>query len=210
MPNFLGLYPMEPGTDFAQQTVGINAIDDESITEEMRMVCYDQPIYDDDCVEGDEWLGLTLGVDRASVYVYWLTSAGIRTDEGKSYTSTTTNSSRMSICGLVRLTHTNTVPTLSGTVYIVFTNPTSNGSIKEVTNQIKRLRLCPISQSTAMPYIISYLQCFHMCVTYHHYLQCRWCVHRRSSLEDFADVSTKSHMNNSLRPGMSMGDICIE
>ena len=68
MPNFLGLYPMEPGTDFAQQTVGVNTIDDETITELMRIVCYDQPIYDDDCVEGDEWLGLTLGVDRSSVH----------------------------------------------------------------------------------------------------------------------------------------------
>ena len=67
MPNFLGLYPMAPMTDFAQQTVGVNAIDDETITELMRIVCYDQPIYDDDCVEGDEWLGLTLGVDRSSV-----------------------------------------------------------------------------------------------------------------------------------------------
>ena len=37
------------------------------ITELTRIVCYDQPIYDDTLVEGDEWLGLTLGVDRASV-----------------------------------------------------------------------------------------------------------------------------------------------
>ena len=47
--------------------MGVNAIDDETITELMRIVCYDQPIYDDDCVEEDEWLGLTLGVDRSSV-----------------------------------------------------------------------------------------------------------------------------------------------
>ena len=58
---------MAPRTDFAQQTVGVNAIDDETITEFRRIVCYDQPIYDDDCLEGDEWLGLTLGVDRSSV-----------------------------------------------------------------------------------------------------------------------------------------------
>ena len=44
-----------------------NAIDDETITELMRTVCYDQPIYEDMRVEGDEGLGLTLGVDRASV-----------------------------------------------------------------------------------------------------------------------------------------------
>ena len=67
MPNFLGIYTMAPMTDFAQQTVGVNAIDDETITELMRIVCYDQPIYDDTLVEGDEWLGLTLDVDRAGV-----------------------------------------------------------------------------------------------------------------------------------------------
>ena len=67
MPNFIGLYPMAPMTDYAQQTVGINAIDDETITELTRIVCYDQPIYEDMRLEGDEWLGLTLGVDRSSV-----------------------------------------------------------------------------------------------------------------------------------------------
>ena len=66
MPSFLGLYPMAPGTDYAQQTTGVNAIDDETITELTRIVCYDQPIYDDTLVEGDEWLGLTLGVDRST------------------------------------------------------------------------------------------------------------------------------------------------
>ena len=58
---------MSDGTDYAQQTVGVNAIDDETITELMRVVCYDQLIYDDSCVEMDEWMGLTLGVDRSSV-----------------------------------------------------------------------------------------------------------------------------------------------
>ena len=67
VPNFLGLYPMAPMTDYAEQTVGVNAIDDETITELMRIVCYDQPIMGDECLEGDEWLGLTLGVDRSSV-----------------------------------------------------------------------------------------------------------------------------------------------
>ena len=67
MPNFLGIYPMAPMTDFSQQTVGVNAIDDETIIEFRRIVCYDQPIYDDDCVEDDEWLGLTLDVDRSSI-----------------------------------------------------------------------------------------------------------------------------------------------
>ena len=67
MPNFLGIYPMAPMTDYAKQTVGVNAIDDETITELMRIVCYDQPIYEENYVEEDELLGLTLGVDRSSI-----------------------------------------------------------------------------------------------------------------------------------------------
>ena len=67
MPNFLGIYSLASMTDYAQQTVAVNAIDDETITELMRIVCYDQPIYEDMHPEGDEWLGLTLGVDRSSV-----------------------------------------------------------------------------------------------------------------------------------------------
>ena len=58
---------MAPMTDYAQQTVDVNAIDDETITELMRIVCYDQPIYEDMRLEGDECLGLTLGVKGASV-----------------------------------------------------------------------------------------------------------------------------------------------
>ena len=63
---------MAPLTDYAQQTIGTNAIDDETIRENYpnelrRIVCYDQPIYDDECLEEDEWLGLTLGVDDATV-----------------------------------------------------------------------------------------------------------------------------------------------
>ena len=58
---------MAPLTDYAAQTIGTNAIDDETITELMRIVCYDQPIYDDECLEEDEYFGLTLHVDDASV-----------------------------------------------------------------------------------------------------------------------------------------------
>ena len=63
---------MLSGTDYAQQTRAINAIDDETIRENdfneiRRIVCYDQSIYDDIQLEDDEWLGLTLSVDRASV-----------------------------------------------------------------------------------------------------------------------------------------------
>ena len=67
VPDSRGQYLMLPTTDYAQQTITFNAIDNETITELMRIVCYDQPIYDDDCLEEDEWLGLTLGVDDATV-----------------------------------------------------------------------------------------------------------------------------------------------
>ena len=63
----MGDHTMAAGTDFAQQTVTVNAIDDETITKLNRIVCYDQPIYEDSQLEGNEWLGLTLGVDRSSV-----------------------------------------------------------------------------------------------------------------------------------------------
>ena len=63
---------MAPLTDYAQQTIGTNAIDDETIRENesneiRRIVCYNQPIYEDMDSEGDEWLGLTLSVDDARV-----------------------------------------------------------------------------------------------------------------------------------------------
>ena len=53
---------MVEGTDFVQQTIAVNVIDDIIISELMRMICYNQTIYDDMCVEEDEYAGLTLGV----------------------------------------------------------------------------------------------------------------------------------------------------
>ena len=53
---------MAEGTDFAQQTRAVNAIDDIIIHQQMRIICYNQPIYDDPCLEPDEYAGLTLGV----------------------------------------------------------------------------------------------------------------------------------------------------
>ena len=53
---------MAEGTDFAQQTRAVNIIDDIIITEERRLICYNQPIYDDLQLEPDEYAGLTLGV----------------------------------------------------------------------------------------------------------------------------------------------------
>ena len=61
-PNFLGQYPMVEGTDFAQQTMAVNVIDDNIISEERRIICYNQPIYDDVTPETDEYIGLSLGI----------------------------------------------------------------------------------------------------------------------------------------------------
>ena len=51
---------MSEGSDYAQQTRTVNAIDD--IVKLRRIVCYNQTIYDDSHVELDEYAGLTLGV----------------------------------------------------------------------------------------------------------------------------------------------------
>ena len=61
-PNFLSIYPMADGTDFAQQTPAVNVIDNIFITEVMRFLCYSQPVYEDFQLELDEYAGLTLGV----------------------------------------------------------------------------------------------------------------------------------------------------
>ena len=55
-------YLMVDGTDFAQQTLTVNTIDDIIIRQRMRIVCYNQPIYEDLHLEPDEYAGLTLGV----------------------------------------------------------------------------------------------------------------------------------------------------
>ena len=46
---------MVEGTDFAQQTRAVNVIDGIKITEEKRLICYNQPIYYDSCLEPDEY-----------------------------------------------------------------------------------------------------------------------------------------------------------
>ena len=68
-PNFLSMYPMAYGTDFAQQTYAINVIDDTFIIQEMRLICYNQPIYEDMRLEPNEYAGLTLGViDNSNIF----------------------------------------------------------------------------------------------------------------------------------------------
>ena len=53
---------MAGGADFAAQTHVFNAIDDQEIAEEKRIVCYNQTIYDDFLVEESEYIGLSLGI----------------------------------------------------------------------------------------------------------------------------------------------------
>ena len=53
---------MIEGSDYAQQTSFVSAIDGTLINELMRTTCYNQTIYDDMSLELDEYLGLSLGV----------------------------------------------------------------------------------------------------------------------------------------------------
>ena len=53
---------MADGTDFAQQTLAVNVIDDIFIIQERRVLCYNQLIYEDMRLEPNEYAGLTLGV----------------------------------------------------------------------------------------------------------------------------------------------------
>lgn len=53
---------MRESSDYAQQTRTVNVIDDFLIYEFMRIICYNQVIYEDARVEYDEYAGLTLGV----------------------------------------------------------------------------------------------------------------------------------------------------
>lgn len=53
---------MTEGSDYAQQTSFVNAIDDVLITELTRITCYNQTIYDDMLIEPNEYIGLSLGV----------------------------------------------------------------------------------------------------------------------------------------------------
>ena len=71
-PDFLSQYPMAERTDFAQQWRFVQAIDDVTITEQMRIVCYNQPIYEDLRLEFDEYMGLTLEVNQVGATVLTL------------------------------------------------------------------------------------------------------------------------------------------
>ena len=65
-----GVYLMDNSTDYAQQTLLHNEIDDQEIWALMRVVCYNQTIYDDQSVEGDEYAGLSLSVRQSTITTY--------------------------------------------------------------------------------------------------------------------------------------------
>ena len=62
IPDFLSRYPMAERSDFQQQTALVNSIDDILISQLMRIVCYNQTIYDDLRLEANEYAGLMLEV----------------------------------------------------------------------------------------------------------------------------------------------------
>ena len=58
---------MVAGSDYAQQTLSLNDLDDQEIRYDMRTICYNQSIYDDLLPEGSEYFGLSLVISRATV-----------------------------------------------------------------------------------------------------------------------------------------------
>ena len=68
VPDFLSRYQMLERTDFAELTEFVNVI--VLITYFMRIVCYNQPIYEDLRLELDEYVGFTLGVRETGTTVH--------------------------------------------------------------------------------------------------------------------------------------------
>ena len=62
-----GVYPMALLTDYEEQTRSRNRIRNTVINATRRVICYDQPIYNDECLELSEYSGLQLDVREASV-----------------------------------------------------------------------------------------------------------------------------------------------
>ena len=58
---------MAPSTDYEEQTRSRNIIRNMLINATRRLICYDQPIYNDDRLELMEYAGLQLDVREASV-----------------------------------------------------------------------------------------------------------------------------------------------
>ena len=64
-----GNYPMDPLTDYEEQTESQNRIRNTFINATRRIVCYNQPVYNDERLELREYAGLQLSVQNASVSV---------------------------------------------------------------------------------------------------------------------------------------------
>ena len=54
-------------SDYEQQVLGLNGIRNRIINS-TRVVCYNQPIYDDMRLEAAEYIGLTLAIRDATVF----------------------------------------------------------------------------------------------------------------------------------------------
>lgn len=66
-PNRRGHYEQIPFSDYEQQFSGFNRIRDTYINATRRVICYNQPIYNDVRVEPSEYLGMTLGVRDSTI-----------------------------------------------------------------------------------------------------------------------------------------------
>ena len=61
------MYHISQLTDYEEQTSFFNRIRHTVINETRRIICYNQTIYDDICLEMSEYAGLTLAVRESSV-----------------------------------------------------------------------------------------------------------------------------------------------
>ena len=61
---------MAPMTDYEEQTSPFaSRISNTVINATRRMICYDQPIYDDDCLEPIEYAGLGLSANPEDFFI---------------------------------------------------------------------------------------------------------------------------------------------
>ena len=58
---------MTPLSDYEEQIRGVNRLRDICITDEMRLACYNQAVYDDMRLESTEYFGLKMAVRSATV-----------------------------------------------------------------------------------------------------------------------------------------------
>ena len=61
---------MRPMTDYEEQTSPFSSrISNTVINSTRRIICYDQPIYDDDCLEPIEYAGLGLSANPEDFFI---------------------------------------------------------------------------------------------------------------------------------------------